>query len=161
MLGNAKELFAQEEIRMESFRMRGGQLAGFGGVLLGLLGGLLPDSFSDLNGFACTLSRITFGLAAALILVSIVVCLSYVVRPVRVRGLSPTLFVNRYLGTPALLRAKPWQLEMRTLLAYPAILEWQGWLNQRRAGALYVGSIALAGGLFFTALCLGILVAYA
>lgn len=160
MLSTAEALRAREEAREESFRARGGQLAGFGAVLLGLLGSLVPDALVDLDGLACVAATSTFIVGVLLILMSILICLGSVVRPSRDLGISPYRSVDNYLRTRSLLTAKPWQLELRTLRAFPDILVWHGWLNQRKAGALFLASSTLATGLLATAACLVILAFY-
>ena len=160
MLRTIESMKAEEDTRMESFRSRGGQIAGFGAVFLGLLGSLLPDGLDDLTGVPCVAGVALFLGGVALVLFSILICLFSVVRPRRRRGISPSRMLARYLSTPALLKAKPWQLELRTLRGLPDVLAWSAWLSQRTAGALYVASASLAAGLFLTASCLVILVLY-
>lgn len=145
---------------MESFRGRAGQLAGFGAVFLGLLGSLLPDGLDRLTGIWDVVGTSLFLGGIALVLGSILVCLFSVVRPRRVRGVSPGPMLARYLTTPKLLTAKPWQLDLRTLRGLPDVLTWNAWLNRRAAGALYVASVSLAAGLIAISLCLVILVLY-
>lgn len=144
---------------MESFRTRGGQLAGFGAVFLGLLGSLLSDGLSGLSGPPNVLGTALYGFGLLAVLASLLISLGSVVRPVRGRSVSPSLSLHRYLTTAALLKAETWQHEMRTLRSYPDVLRRQGWINRRLAGALYVASAALAAGLLATTLCLIIILA--
>lgn len=145
---------------MESFRARGGQIAGFGAIFLGLLGSLLPRGLDGLSGAPCIVGTALFLGGIGLVLLSTLICLLSVVRPKRRPGISPTKTLERFLSTPELLRAESWQLELRMLRGLPDILRWQAWLNQRTAGALYVASVSLAVGLMGTAACLVILVFY-
>lgn len=157
MLENALRMRTEEEERSDSFRTRAGQLAGFGGVFLALLGALLGDTFDGLNDAVCVVAKAFLVGAVAAVTGSIYLALIHVVRPLTRPGISPQGMLNRYLATPGLLRARSWEYELRVVRSLPRELAWMAWVNQRQAGALYLASVLMASGLLATAVCLVIL----
>lgn len=155
MVSEAEGHLAEQEARLESLRGRAAQLAGFAGLLLGLLAALAPGGFAGMSDTAHFVAAGTFVVALALLLAGILISLLFVVRPTRTRGIKPAERIDGFLRSERELRAEPWQLQLRTLRAFPGILKWHAWLNRRRAAALYVAYLALATGLLASAVCVG------
>ncbi len=153
MIGQATDHLAEQDARLESLRLRAGQLAGFAGILLGLLAALAPDGFSGLSGSAHAIAITIFIVALLLLLAAILVSLLFVVRPTRFRAISAGARIGEFLSSKAQLTAEPWQLQLATLRAFPGNLRWHAWINRRRAAALFIAYILLASGLLASAVC--------
>lgn len=147
MRETADRYLLQEHERMASLQTRGGQLAGFSGLILGLLPPLAAEGVAGLSGAACSVARSLLVIGTACVLISAVICLFAVVRPSRLRGITGSEETGDWFKNPSLLDSKPWQLEGRTLRFYPAALAWQEWVNGRKAAALFIASVFLAIGL--------------
>jgi hypothetical protein len=146
MLDQAVAHLEEQSARLDSLRLRAGQLAGFAGILLGLLASLASDGVSGLNGSAKYLA--TGALIASLVLLLAAVCLAlFVVRPTKFREVSPAERIEDFLVTRSHFQAESWKLQLARLRTYPEVLRWHAWVNKRNAAALFFAYVALAGGL--------------
>lgn len=157
MASEAKEHVAAQAESLESLRIRAGQLAGFAAILLGLLAALVPNGLDRASTGADILAKVSFVAGLFLLLCSILIALLYVARPTRSRAVREAEHVDRFLESEAQFTAEPWQLELTSLRAFPGIIRWHGWLNRRRAAALFLAYGALAWGVVASAVCIGTL----
>lgn len=155
MVDQAGEHLEEQHARLDSIQLRGGQLAGFAGILLGLLASLVPDGFSSMAGFSKCLAIAAFVMGLGFLLTAILIALLFVVRPTRFWGISPSTHVESFLRKKEQFGAEPWKLQLAKLRGYPDALRWHAWVNRRKAAALFVAYLALAIGLLASAVCLG------
>jgi len=157
MRETAAGYLADREAVMTSLQARGGQLAGFAGVVLGLLAPLAART-AELSDGAGIASRAALLIAGLAVTTCAVVCLFAVMRPTRVRGITASRETLNWFTGRGLAEAKAWQLEGRTLRFYPAALAWQEWINSRKAAALFLASVIFAIGLASTAVALAMVI---
>jgi hypothetical protein len=155
MVDEAGGHLEEQHARLDSIQLRGGQLAGFAGILLGLLASSVPDGFSAMAGFAKCLAIATFVMGQGFLLTAILISLLFVVRPTRFWGISPARRVDSFLKKKGQFGAERWKLQLAKLRGYPDALRWHAWVNRRKAAALFVAYLTLAIGLLASAVCLG------
>jgi hypothetical protein len=155
MLEQAAAQAEEQSARLDSLQLRAGQLAGFAGILLGLLASLVPDGFAEMGGPVRYLAQGSFIVALVLLLTAIMLALLFVVRPRKFREVSPAEWIDEFLADRRRFRAEPWQLQLARLRSYPEALRWHAWVNKRRAAALFLAYFALAGGLVASAVSIG------
>jgi hypothetical protein len=155
MLEQAAAQAEEQSARLDSLQLRAGQLAGFAGILLGLLASLVPDGFAEVSDSSRYLALGAFIVALVLLLAAIILALLFVVRPRKFREISPAEWMDEFLGHKSQFAAEPWQLQLSRLRSYPEALRWHAWVNKRRAAALFLAYFALAGGLVASAVSIG------
>jgi hypothetical protein len=147
---NARELVHEESDRIQALDAKAGQLAGFSGVVLALLGSLAKDAFTrDLGCVGDPVFAGAYFLAAAMLAVTILWLVFSAIKPQRFIAIGAKE-LERYLVDERLLSAKPWALQIRTLRALSDATSWSQRAAQQKADRLSTGVVLFASGLVFT-----------
>jgi hypothetical protein len=152
---NASALLADEHRRGESLQTRAGQLAGFAGVSLALLGSLLPDAFGGLELSEERLAGGAYLLALALLIATIVLAVVRVLKPVRYAAIDARE-VREYV-TDRFLVADRWEVQVRTLRALAMAVASAQSNNETKAKWLGRCVVVFLAGLVASAGCLATL----
>lgn len=143
----ASGLLQSELDRVRSLNEKAGQLAGFSGIVLAILGGLANDAFDA--GLGCVgepLFAASYFGAALLLGVAILWLVLLVYRPRRYVALDPEEIRN-YLVDERLLRSEPWALQLRTMRTiYPAT-QWAEKGAAQMARRIGIGAVLFVAGL--------------
>ena len=143
---NARELLHEESDRIQALDTKSGQLAGFGGVILALLGSLGKDAFPrDLGSVGDPVFAVAFFLAVIMLAASIL-WLAMTLKPQRFMAIDAKE-LSAYLEDDRLLRADPWALQLRTLRALRDAVTWSQLGAQQKASRLTTGVMLFALGL--------------
>lgn len=147
--GNAVALLQGELDRVRGLTEKAGQLAGFAGVVLAILGGLSKDGFKAHLG---SVGENTFAVGyfgAALLLGGAILWLVVLVyRPRRYVAVD-TAEISNYLTDDRLLRSKPWALQIRTMRTVHLAATWAEEGAAQLAWRIKVGVFLFAAGLGF------------
>jgi hypothetical protein len=144
---NAQTLLRDETDRVRSLDGKAGQLAGFAGVTLAVLGSIAPDALSqDLGRVGDPVFAAAFFGAAGFVTGSIIWLVFLVLRPQRFVAIDAKEIRN-YLQDDRLLRAEPWALQMRTLRALGDSALWAQRAGEQKASRLGVGVTLFGIGL--------------
>jgi len=147
---NARELLRDESERVRALDTKAGQLAGFAGVILALLGSIAPEAFrSSLGDVGVPLFAAFYLLAAALLASSILWIVFLTLKPQRFIAIAAAE-LGEYLEDERLLRSDPWALQIRTMRAVRDAAVWAQVAGERKADRLTVGMILFAAGLTAT-----------
>lgn len=144
---NARELLRSENDRLQALDGKAGQLAGFSGVILAVLGSIAPDAFGERLGtvgdplFAAAYFASVGSLTAAILWLVL-----FALRPQRFIAIDAKE-LDAYLEDERLLRAEPWALQIRTLRALRDSTSWAQRGAELKANRLTVGVVIFAFGL--------------
>jgi preprotein translocase subunit SecG len=153
----AQRLLEEQQRRAESLQTRAGQIAGFGAVLLALIGGNAAPILHDAHGGPKVVIAVTLIFAALFLAVSV---------GVAVRGVSPQGSrssisadeIANYLTEPFLDAPELWRVQVRALRALEAAAEFA----QKRADdalkSITVSLYAFLVGLGFAVVSVGVLI---
>jgi hypothetical protein len=153
----AQRLLEEQQRRAESLQTRAGQIAGFGAVLLALIGGNAATILHEAHGVLRFVIAVTLILAALCLTVSVAVA---------VRGVSPqalnsnvsTSEIANYLTDPFLDEPELWRVQVRALRALEAAAEFA---QKRADDALKLITVSLYAflvGLGFAVVSVGFLI---
>lgn len=114
---NARDLLREESDRIQALDTKAGQLAGFSGVILALLGSLAKDAFTrDLGCVGDPVFAVAYFLAAGTLAGALLWLVFSALKPQRFVAIDADE-LTQYLEDERLLRAEPWALQIRTLRA--------------------------------------------
>jgi hypothetical protein len=156
-LKRSETLLDERRERIESLRSRAGQLAGFSGAILALVGADVDTILISLHGAARGLSAISLLLGAGLLIVASVTALRKTLIPRVVPGLSSDEVAN-YATDRFLSEADLWRVQLRTIRGLAGSIESLTRAGDRAARAIETAHRYFFAGLFLIGLSLGTLV---
>jgi hypothetical protein len=144
---NARELLREENQRIQALDGKAGQLAGFSGVILAVLGSIAPDAFDgNLGTVGEPLFAGAYFASVGALTAAILWLVFFALRPQRFIAIDATE-LTAYLEDERLLRAQPWALQIRTLRALRDCTSWAQRGAELKADRLTIGVIIFAVGL--------------
>jgi hypothetical protein len=153
----AQRLLEDQQRRAESLRTRGGQVAGFGAVLLALIGGNAAEILETVDGCAGVAVGVALLGAALCLTASVMVAVIGVIKPQSFATISANEITNylsdRFLNEPDL-----WRVHVRSLRALETATSDAQDGGNAAAKAINFSLYAFLAGLGFSAGALGILI---
>jgi hypothetical protein len=154
---DAQRLLEDQQRRAESLRTRGGQVAGFGAVLLALIGGNVAQILGAVDGWDGIAVGVALLGAALCLATSVVVAVVGVIKPQPFATISADEVTNylsdRFLDEPDL-----WRVQVRSLRALEkAVSDAQNGGNAATK-AINLSLYAFLAGLGFSVIALGTLI---
>lgn len=144
---NARELLREENDRIQALDGKAGQLAGFSGVILAVLGSIAPDAFDgDLGAVGDPLFAAAYFASVGALTAAILWLVFFALRPQRFIAIDASE-LTAYLEDERLLRAQPWALRIRTLRALRDCTSWAQQGAESKANRLGAGVVIFAIGL--------------
>ena len=149
-LQRSESLLEELHERVQSSRIRGGQIAGFAGAVLALVGANTESIIGSLNGLARGCAGVSLSLAALLLVASLAVALRGTRVPRRMSDVSVDEVANydseRFMSEPDL-----WRVHLRTIRGLVALIESttrqcdRAALAVRRAENIFLVGLLLVG----------------
>jgi hypothetical protein len=147
---NARELLREESDRIQLLDTKAGQLAGFAGVVLALLGSLAKDAFArDLGTVGDPLFAVVYFGAAATLATAIMWIVFFALKPRRFIAIDAKE-LSMYFEDERLLSAEPWALQLRTLRALRDAVSFSQRGAAQKADRLSTGVVLFGVGLACT-----------
>jgi hypothetical protein len=156
-LQRSEALLDDHRERVESLRRRGGQLAGFSGAVLALVGADASSILAVLDGAARTLAGVALLAGAFLLIVASVTALRGAMSPQVLSDLSVEEVANyaadRFVEEPDL-----WRVHLRTIRALILSIEFATRLGDRAARAVAAAERFFFIGMSLVGIALGIII---
>jgi predicted PurR-regulated permease PerM len=153
----AQRLLEEQQRRTESLQTRAGQIAGFGAVLLALIGGNAASILHAAHGSLRTVIAVTLILAALCLAAPVAVA----VKGVSSQGANLTVSTNEianYLTAPFLDAPELWRIQVRALRALGAAAEFAQKRGDDALKSITVSLYAFLVGLGFAVVSVGVLI---
>jgi hypothetical protein len=144
---NARELLKEENDRIQALDAKAGQLAGFSGVILAVLGSIATDSFDkNLGAVGDPVFAAMYFASVGALTAAILWLVFFALKPQRFIAINARE-LTAYLEDDRLLRAQPWALQIRTLRALRDCTLWAQQGAEQKANRLTTGVVIFAVGL--------------
>lgn len=144
---NGRELLRAENDRIQALDAKAGQLSGFSGVILAVLGSIAPDAFDrNIGAVGEPLFASAYFASVGALTGAILWLVFFALRPQRFIAIDAAE-LTAYLEDERLLRAQPWALQMRTLRALRDCTSWAQRGAELKANRLTIGVVIFAVGL--------------
>jgi hypothetical protein len=144
---NARQLLDDESELVRSLDAKAAQLAGFGGVVLAIMGSIASQGFNeDLGSAGNVVFAMAYFFAAGVLTASILWLAFYAFTPQRFVAIGAAE-ISEYIDDERLLRAKPWALQLRTLRALRDAVAWAQEAAVQKANRLTTGAVLFGIGL--------------
>jgi len=144
---NARELLREENERIQALDSKAGQLAGFAGVILAVLGSIAADAFAeDLGAVGDPVFAVTYFASVGALTAAILWLVFFALKPQRFIAIDARE-LTAYLEDERLLRAQPWGLQIRTPRALRDCTAWAQQGAEQKANRLTTGVVIFAIGL--------------
>jgi hypothetical protein len=156
-LKRSEDLLGELRERVQSLRLRGGQLAGFSGAILAVAGADAGPALDSLSGMSRELAGASLLVGAILLVASLTIALRGTLLPRLVSDISAREVAN-YASTEFLEEPELWRVHVRTIRGLLVSIEVTTEQGDKATRAVRWAGHLFLGGLFAVGNALGILV---